>query len=212
MAKYAYVRAIQKGLSLSGQMQAVMQFGVPKSNIITDEQVGVRTKYGELLQLLKKGDLLVIKSLAALSDSYENIACEWLRIADVIGADICVVDLPAIDTRAGDARKLIVSVVAQILNYCAEKDKAYSALQAKGIQFARQRGVKFGRPPKKYSDEFIATVAQYAARQISLDEALTATHMKQSSFYYHKHKLEVSGVVPVKTDSTSLIKADKANV
>lgn len=55
MAKYAYVRAIQKGLSLSGQMQAVTRFGVPKSNIITDEQVGVRTKYGELLQLLKKG-------------------------------------------------------------------------------------------------------------------------------------------------------------
>ena len=212
MAKYAYVRAMQKGQSLSGQIQAVTQFGVPKTNIITDEQPGVRSRYGELLQILKKGDLLVIKSLAALSDGYENIACEWQRIAEVIGADICVIDLPAIDTRICDDRKVIISAVTQMLNYCAEKERAHSALQAKGIRYARQRGVKFGRPPKKYSEEFIATVAKYAEGRISLEEALAATNMKQSSFYYHKHKLEVSGVVPVRAVGvSSLAKQGNAN-
>ena len=212
MAKYAYVRAMQKGQSLSGQIQAVTQFGVPKTNIITDEQPGVRSRYGELLQILKKGDLLVIKSLAALNDGYENIACEWQRIAEVIGADICVIDLPAIDTRICDDRKVIISAVTQMLNYCAEKERAHSALQAKGIRYARQRGVKFGRPPKKYSEEFIATVAKYAEGRISLEEALAATNMKQSSFYYHKHKLEVSGVVPVRAVGvSSLAKQGNAN-
>ena len=212
MAKYAYVRAMQKGQGLSGQIQAVTQFGVPKTNIITDEQPGVRSRYGELLQILKKGDLLVIKSLAALSDGYENIACEWQRIAEVIGADICVIDLPAIDTRICDDRKVIISAVTQMLNYCAEKERAHSALQAKGIRYARQRGVKFGRPPKKYSEEFIATVAKYAEGRISLEEALAATNMKQSSFYYHKHKLEVSGVVPVRAVGvSSLAKQGNAN-
>ncbi len=212
MAKYAYVRAMQKGQSLSGQIQAVTQFGVPKTNIITDEQPGVRSRYGELLQILKKGDLLVIKSLAALNDGYENIACEWQRIAEVIGADICVLDLPAIDTRICDDRNVIISAVTQMLNYCAEKERAHSALQAKGIRYARQRGVKFGRPPKKYSEEFIATVAKYAEGRISLEEALAATNMKQSSFYYHKHKLEVSGVVPVRAVGvSSLAKQGNAN-
>mgnify|MGYP001851639308 FL=1 len=212
MAKYAYVRAMQKGQSLSGQIQAVTQFGVPKTNIITDEQPGVRSRYGELLQILKKGDLLVIKSLAALNDGYENIACEWQRIAEVIGADICVLDLPAIDTRICDDRNVIISAVTQMLNYCAEKERAHSALQAKGIRYARQRGVKFGRPPKKYSEEFIATVAMYAEGRISLEEALAATNMKQSSFYYHKHKLEVSGVVPVRAVGvSSLAKQGNAN-
>ena len=212
MAKYAYVRAMQKGQSLSGQIQAVTQFGVPKTNIITDEQPGVRSRYGELLQILKKGDLLVIKSLAALNDGYENIACEWQRIAEVIGADICVLDLPAIDTRICDDRNVIISAVTQMLNYCAEKERAHSALQAKGIRYARQRGVKFGRPPKKYSEEFIATVAKYAEGRISLEEALAATNMKQSSFYYHKHKLEVSGVVPVRAvGGSSLAKQGNAN-
>ena len=187
-------------------------FGVPKTNIITDEQPGVRSRYGELLQILKKGDLLVIKSLAALNDGYDNIACEWQRIAEVIGADICVLDLPAIDTRICDDRKVIISAVTQMLNYCAEKERAHSALQAKGIRYARQRGVKFGRPPKKYSEEFIATVAKYAEGRISLEEALAATNMKQSSFYYHKHKLEVSGVVPVRAvGGSSLAKQGNAN-
>lgn len=212
MAQYAYVRAMQKGQSLSGQIQAVTQFGVPKTNIITDEKPGVRSRYGELLQILKKGDLLVIKSLAALNDGYENIACEWQRIAEVIGADICVLDLPAIDTRICDDRNVIISAVTQMLNYCAEKERAHSALQAKGIRYARQRGVKFGRPPKKYSEEFIATVAKYAEGRISLEEALAATNMKQSSFYYHKHKLEVSGVVPVRAVGvSSLAKQGNAN-
>lgn len=85
-------------------------------------------------------------------------------------------------------------------------------MQAKGIRYARQRGVKFGRPPKKYSEEFIATVAKYAEGRISLEEALAATNMKQSSFYYHKHKLEVSGVVPVRAVGvSSLAKQGNAN-
>ena len=196
MAKYAYARPLQKGQSLGRQTQVFLQFGVPKSNIIIDEQIGVRNMYGELLQSIKKGDLLVIKSLTALGDGYDNIACEWLRIADVIGVDICVLDMPAIDTRAGEDRKVVISAVAQILGYCAEKERAHSALQAKGIQSAKQRGVKFGRPTKKYSEEFIATVTRFVEKRISLEEALVATHMKQSSFYYHKHKLELSGIVP----------------
>lgn len=190
MAKYAYARPLQKGQSLGRQTQVFLQFGVPKSNIIIDEQIGVRNMYGELLQSIKKGDLLVIKSLTALGDGYDNIACEWLRIADVIGADICVLDMPAIDTRAGEDRKVVISAVAQILGYCAEKERAHSALQAKGIQSAKQRGVKFGRPPKKYSDEFIEAARRFKSGEITMKDALVLTGMKQSSFYYHIHKLE----------------------
>ena len=190
MAKYAYARPLQKGQSLGRQTQVFLQFGVPKSNIIIDEQIGVRNMYGELLQSIKKGDLLVIKSLTALGDGYDNIACEWLRIADVIGADICVLDMPAIDTRAGEDRKVVISAVAQILGYCAEKERAHSALQAKGIQSAKQRGVKFGRPPKKYSEEFIEAARRFKSGEITMKQALLLTGMKQSSFYYHIHKLE----------------------
>lgn len=190
MAKYAYARALQKGQSFTKQIKSFAQFGVPRANILTDEQVSSRKAYGELLQVLKKGDLLVIKSLSALGDGYDVMATEWTRIAGAVGADIYVLDMPALDTRLGSDREVISSAVIQVLNFCAEKIRKQSALQAKGIQSAKQRGVRFGRPPTQYSDEFIATAKRFKAGEITMKQALVLTGMKQSSFYYHIHKME----------------------
>lgn len=162
MAKYAYARTLNGGQSLGKQIQAFAQFGVEKSAIYADEKLNTRAAYGELLQILKKGDLIVIKSLAALSDSYEGMSTEWTRLTS-LGADVC---------------------------FCAEKERAHSALQAKGIQSAKERGVRFGRPKTQYSEEFVAAVRRFKSGEITLKEALSLTGMKQSSFYYHIHKLE----------------------
>lgn len=191
MAKYAYARTLNGGQSLGKQIQAFAQFGVEKSAIYADEKLNTRAAYGELLQVLKKGDLIVIKSLAALSDSYEGMSTEWTRLTS-LGADVCVADMPALDTRLGGERGVIVSAVAQMLGFCAEKERAHSALQAKGIQSAKERGVKFGRPKMQYSEDFIATVSKFCKKDITLAEALSATHMKQSSFYYHVKKIKES--------------------
>lgn len=185
MAKYAYARALQKGQSLNKQIQSFSQFGVPKENIFADEGVTSRVAYGELLQTVKRGDLLVIKTLSALGEGYGAIATEWSRITGAYGADICVLDMPALDTRLGSSREVVSSAVVQILNFCDERVRKQTALQAKGIQAAKQRGVKFGRPPKKYSDEFISAAKQFCNKGITLKQAPTVTNMKQSSFNYH---------------------------
>ena len=189
MAKYAYARALQKGQSLNKQIQSFSQFGVPKENIFTDEGVTSRGAYGELLQTLKRGDILVIKTLPALGEGYGAIATEWSRITGANGADICVLDMPALDTRTASDREVISSAVIQLLNFCDEKARKQSTLQAKGIQAAKQRGVKFGRPPKMYSDEFISAARRFKSGEITMKEALVLTGMKQSSFYYHIQKL-----------------------
>lgn len=194
MAKYAYARTLQKGQSLNKQLQAFAQFGVPKSNIYVDEKAGTSTSYGELLQVLKRGDLLIIKTLTALGDNYGAISTEWTRFTGSMGADIYVVDMPALDTRVGSDRAIVSSAVVQLLNFCDEKARNQSALQAKGIESAKQRGVKFGRPTKQYSNEFINIVCKFCKKEITLKQALIETHMKQSSFYYHVKKLKESGM------------------
>ena len=194
MAKYAYARTLNGGQSLGKQIQAFAQFGVEKSAIYADEKLNTRTAYGELLQVLKKGDLVVIKSLSALSDSYEGMATEWTRLTS-LGTDVCVADMPALDTRIGENRDAIAAAVGQLLNFCAEKERSHSALQAKGIQSAKERGVKFGRPTTQYSEEFVATVKRFSAKELTLCEALDVLHMKQSSFYYHIKRLKISGLL-----------------
>ena len=190
MAKYAYARALQKGQSLNKQMQAFSQFGIQRADVFSDEQPNQRTEYGKLLDILKRGDLLVIKTLTALGDNYGAIATEWSRITGTLGADICVLDMPALDTRLGSSIEVVSSAVVQLLNFCDEKARKQSALQAKGIQSAKQRGVKFGRPPKKYSDEFVDAARRFKAGEITMKQALVLTGLKQSSFYYHIHKME----------------------
>lgn len=195
MAKYAYARALQKGQGLNKQIQSFSQFGVPRGNIFTDEQPNVYGAYGELLQILKRGDLLVIKSLSALGDGYGGIATEWSRITGSVGADIYVIDMPALDTRSASDREVISAVVVQLMNFCNERARKQSTLQAKGIQAAKQRGVKFGRPPKKYSDEFIEAARRFKSGEITMKDALVLTGMKQSSFYYHIHRLEAMNCI-----------------
>lgn len=190
MARYAYARATNGGQSVLRQIQCFSQFGVEKAEIYADEKLNTRTAYGDLLQTLKEGDLLVIKSLTALADGYDGIATEWTRITS-LGVDICVADMPAVDTRRGENRGTVIAAVAQMLSFCAEKERAHSTLQAKGIEAAKQRGVKFGRPAKQYSEEFIDAVKRFKAGEITLKQALAFTGMKQSSFYYHVHKLEM---------------------
>ena len=190
MAKYAYARALQKGQSLNKQIQAFSQFGIQRADVFSDEQPNQRNEYGKLLDTLKRGDLLVIKTLTALGDNYGAIATEWSRITGILGADICVLDMPALDTRLGSSMEVVSSAVVQLLNFCDEKARKQSALQAKGIQSAKQRGVKFGRPPKKYSDEFIEAARRFKDGEINMKQALVLTGLKQSSFYYHIHKME----------------------
>lgn len=194
MAKYAYARALQKGQSLNKQIQAFSQFGIQRADVFSDEQPNQRTEYGKLLDILKRGDLLVIKTLTALGDNYGAIATEWSRITGTLGADICVLDMPALDTRLGSSMEVVSSAVVQLLNFCDEKARKQSALQAKGIQSAKQRGVKFGRPTKQYSNEFINIVCKFCKKEITLKQALIETHMKQSSLYYHVKKLKESGM------------------
>lgn len=195
MAKYAYARALQKGQSLNKQIQAFSQFGIQRADVFSDEQPNQRTEYGKLLDILKRGDLLVIKTLTALGDNYGAIATEWSRITGTLGADICVLDMPALDTRLGSSMEVVSSAVVQLLNFCDEKARKQSALQAKGIQSAKQRGVKFGRPQKQYTEEFIDVVRRFIAKELNIEQALALTQTKQSSFYYHVKKIKAANIL-----------------
>ena len=188
--KYAYARAVRNGTSLNRQLQAFARFGVPKEQTFVDGSEGVCAAYAKLLDVLNSGDLLIIKSLSALGDDYGSISAEWSRLVGAKGADICVIDMPALDTRNGESREAVSAAVAEVLDFCTERERRNRALQAKGIEAAKERGVKFGRPSTQYSEEFLDAVRRFKAGEITLKQALALTGMKQSNFYYHLHKLE----------------------
>ena len=193
---YAYARVSAKDQNLQRQIAAFREFGIEKCRIFSEKKSGKdfeRTEYKRLLQKLKGGDLLVIKSIDRLGRNYSQIIEEWNRITNIIGADILVLDMPLLDTRTKSdtlVGKFISDIVLQVLSFVAENERENNkARQAEGIKIAREKGVRFGRPSFLYTDEFLTVADDYLCKRIKLRTALQLLNIKQDNFYYHIRKL-----------------------
>lgn len=186
---YAYGRVSAADQNLNRQIDSFIQFGVGVKQIYTDKKSGKdfqRENYCRLKNVLKSGDLLVVKSIDRLGRNYDMIIEEWSDITRRIGADIFVMDMPLLDTRTNRENltgKLISDLVLQILSYVAQKEREnIKARQREGIAAAKRRGVRFGRPEIQPND-FTVTAAQFKSGSITMEEALSRTGMKKSTFY-----------------------------
>lgn len=201
MAIYGYARVSSRDQHLTRQLDAFDTFGIERKNVYCDKMSGKdfeRRNYRRLLKRLKRGDLLVVKSIDRLGRNYEGIIAEWTQIVNRIGADILVLDTPLLDTREkenGLVGKFISDLVLQILSFVAENEREnIRARQAEGIKSAKLRGVRFGRPCRVYTASFADIVAKYKSGAITLPEALAASSMKRSNFYYHMDRLLAASV------------------
>ena len=101
-------------------MIALREVGVAEKNIYMDKQSGKdfdRPNYKKLVKKLKAGDLLYILSIDRLGRNYEEIQKQWRILTKEIGIDICVLDMPLLDTRNGKdlMGTFIADLVLQIL-------------------------------------------------------------------------------------------------
>jgi len=72
----------------------------------------------------------------------------------------------------------------QVLSFVAQNEReSIRQRQMEGIESARLRGVQFGRPVKKVPVDFSQLVNDWEQGNISLQEVLAKTGMKESSFY-----------------------------
>lgn len=197
MNTYAYARVSARDQNLQRQIAAFLEYGIEKSRIFSDKKSGKdfeRKEYKKLIRKLKDGDLLVIKSIDRLGRNYDQIIAEWAHITNTIGADILVLDMPILDTRTKAdtlVGKFISDIVLQVLSFVAENERAnIRERQADGIRLAKQNGVKFGRPRKEYSDDFLNIATDYLHKRINLKTALKLSGIKQDNFFYHIRQIK----------------------
>ncbi len=197
MNTYAYARVSARDQNLGRQIAAFIEFGIDKSRIFSDKKSGKdfeRKEYKKLIKRLKRGDLLVIKSIDRLGRNYDQIIAEWAFITNTIGADILVLDMPLLDTRTKAdtlVGKFISDIVLQVLSFVAQNEREnIKQRQADGIRIAKQNGVKFGRPKREYSDQFIAVANDYICKRISSENAIKILNIKRDNFYNHILKIK----------------------
>ena len=204
MAQYGYVRVSSTDQNEDRQMIALRELGVEDRMIYVDKQSGKdfnRPQYRRLLRRLKKDDLLFIKSIDRLGRNYEEIQHQWRVLTKEKGIDICVLDMPLLDTRRGkDLMGTFLSdIVLQVLSFVAENERVnIRQRQAEGIAAAKKRGVRFGRPPKPLPENFYAVYRRWKGKEISVQQAARECGLPCSTFHYKANKYEKS--VSVRTE------------
>lgn len=186
---YGYVRVSSAEQKEDRQIIAIKKAGVSISHVFVDKQSGKdfhRENYEKLVSLLKEGDLLYIMSIDRLGRNYVEIQNQWRMLTKEIGIDICVIDMPLLDTRKGKdlMGTFIADLVLQILSFVAENEREnIRRRQEQGIAAAKMRGVRFGRPETKVPDDFECIIKIWEQGSIKIDEVLERCQMSKSTFY-----------------------------
>ena len=197
---YGYVRVSSVDQNESRQLAAMQQSGVPMANIYADRQSGKdfnRPQYIRMVSVLQKGDLLYILSIDRLGRNYTEIQEQWRILTKEIGADICVVDMPLLDTRHGKdlLGTFIADLVLQILSFAAQSERDnIKKRQEQGIAAAKARGVRFGRPETAVPVNFANIVHSWEEKEITFEEALHRCNMSKATFYRRLHAYRNDGL------------------
>lgn len=188
---YGYARVSTREQNEDRQIEALIRFGVPEQNIIIDKASGKDTEregYQYLKkQILRRGDTLVIKELDRLSRNKADIKRELEEFKEM-GARVKILDLP---TRLTDfpqdqqwVQEMINSILIEVLGAIAENERnKIRARQREGIEAAKRKAVRFGRPPKPLPDNWREVMAAVKRGEMRPVDAMRELGVSHSRFY-----------------------------
>lgn len=188
---FYYARVSSKDQNLDRQLTAFKALGADERDIITDKESGKdlnRVGYQALKNgMLRQGDTLVIKSLDRLSRSKRDIKAEleWFKDNNI---RLKVIDLPTtmMDLPEGQewVFEMVNNILIEVLGTIAEQERAtIKSRQTEGINAAKAKGVKFGRPALQFPSNWDKVYAQWKTREITGKTAMELTGTKRTSFY-----------------------------
>ncbi len=202
MKTYGYIRVSSTDQNEDRQRLAMRARKIPPDNIFTDKQSGKdfdRPQYKKLVERLKPGDLLYILSIDRLGRNYREIQEQWRVLTKERGVDVCVIDMPLLDTRTAKdlMGTFIADLVLQILSFVAENERAnIKKRQEQGIAAAKARGVRFGRPEKPVPGDFPEIVRKWERQELDIGGVLKLCGMSDATFYRRLKEFREENLVP----------------
>ncbi|MBR6107511.1 MAG: recombinase family protein [Oscillospiraceae bacterium] len=188
---YGYARVSTREQNEDRQIEALTRFGVPEQNIIVDKASGKDTEregYQYLKrQILRHGDTLVIKELDRLSRSKADVKRE-LESFKEMGVCVKILDLPTTLTDFPEEQlwiqEMINSILIEVLDSIAEAERLkIRTRQREGIEAAKKKNVRFGRPPAPLPENWREVMAAVKRSEMRPVDAMRELRMPKSSFY-----------------------------
>lgn len=197
MTTYGYVRVSSTDQNENRQMIALHQVGVEDKHIFMDKQSGKdfdRPQYKKMVKKMRHGDLLYVLSIDRLGRNYDEIQHQWRILTKEIGIDVCVIDMPLLDTRRSKdlLGTFVADLVLQVLSFAAHNERDnIRKRQAEGIAAAKARGVHMGRPVINAPPDFDKIVKAWEKKEISMDEAMKKCRMSETTFYRRRREMQL---------------------
>lgn len=199
---FGYARVSTTDQKVDRQIDSLIEYGVPESQIFVEKVSGKnfnRPMYKKMVRLIRKGDIIVIKSIDRLGRNYQDIIDQWRMITQDIGCGIHVIDMPTLNT-SGDPTdllsKFITDMMLQVLSFVAENERENTLKrQREGLEAAKKRGnIKLGRPRAKIPFEFWEIYIMWKTGEVKATKLIK--HCKneygicQRTFYRRIHELD----------------------
>ena len=193
-----YARVSSSGQNLDRQLEALRQY-VPEENIVTDKQSGKDLNRPGYLALkgalgLRRGDVLVIKSLDRLSRNKQEMKQElqWFKEQ---GIHLQVIDLPTTMLQLGEGqewiREMVNNILIEVLSSIAEEERrTIRKRQQEGIAVAKAKGKKFGRPEKGFPEKWEMLYYRYKTGELTRRYIIEEMGLTVDQFKYLSRKYE----------------------
>lgn len=177
---YARVSTVEQNLDI--QLEALKQAGCEK--IYTDKISGAKDErcgLNELFSYIRPGDTLVVYKLSRLSRSLMGVISIMNRLEkNNINVKILTQNF---DTRTPEGR-LVFNTLAAFNEF--QRELIVDNVKS-GIEAARKRGVKFGRPTKCTEDKrnMIMALLRDTEHYPFISDVIKAAGMSRATFYRH---------------------------
>ena len=188
---FGYARVSSTEQSLNRQLDALIAFGIPERDIITDKESGKtleRAGYQGLKTMLRSGDTVVITSLDRLSRNKIHMLKE-LNYFKKHNIRLIVLDLPTTTVNLPEEQKWILDMVNNILievlaSMAEQERKNIKKRQEEGIRAAKERGINFGRPNlSSYNKDLLDDIDFLLSQGVPKSTIASKLHISRSSLY-----------------------------
>lgn len=191
---FGYVRVSSKDQNLDRQFESLKQYVPDERDIYADKQSGKdfnRPAYVTLKQMLREGDILYVHELERLGRNKQEVKenLEYFRskgvIVKILNLPTTLVDYSKFDSKLQKMLlEMVNNILIEVLATMAETERdGIRKRQREGIDAARKRGRKFGRPRVKLLDSWDTDIAEWRADKQTAKFVMRKHGISSATFY-----------------------------
>lgn len=199
--KYGYARVSSTDQNLQRQLEQLKKENCNKifKEKVSGKNIQDREQLKKLLNTVDHGDIVVISSLDRLSRNYEDIKHLYNEIVNVKQCNLLVLDMPCLSANNDSLiSKFMNELILNVLAFVSENEREkIRERQKQGIETAKKKGVKFGRPTSITESVFLFHFDRIESGDIGVNALCKELKISKPTFYNLKQKYIVESDINV---------------